>query len=927
MPDEAPVTTARADGFGAGRAMDVIVGGGRIVVRRRSGRTQMADLSACLYHLPRSGEKRPVSDALPCDSRLMGTRRSEFRVRQARSRAGLASRRPPRGCVVAGPPQSGKTTVLQALRSDVDGPVITANGVGRTAGMVFSPFFPAAVVAFTAPADLPLTQLRWSVATAIRERSAVALFIDDADQLDDQAAAIVHSLVVHDAVPVYLACTVDGGHPVPAALRSLWKDGHLPRFDLPPIDEREVHDYLLEVVGRPVTQRDVEAFTRWSGGEPGVLVDLVESSLKAQQWQVISGTALLVERPVPPPEMLEEVEALAADLSGEVLTMVEVFGAAIPAIGIRMLDWLPLAPVMELVGMDALLEAERRGVIVADGDRLRLAVPFLADAVARRTPQLRRAQIAGELAAAIKAVSGNPSGQVEGDQARVMTGLLTLSTTATTPPAERLASARSALRLGDAAAAGELASMRDGVAPTGEPELAAVFTWASIHLNDLPGVYGMLRTWSSDSSPAWRGLRMFLDEFTQRRELGGLGFLARHDGASGGLLGSVAERMRCDRLSGAWFGFLLAETAMLVGRYREARALLDLIGPAAEDDGLLIFHLVFVDERLETAVTGAGRACDVVEKARRASAWRSDQVCASADFVCGLAHARAGRFDEALSELRNCAPFLVATRLQEAPARLIGRVDLMSTGSGPESPDDEPVEIPVDPYALLTASELNLDRAWALAAADGVGAAVERLLAFGEGARESAPTLAVDQFELAAQFLPPGDSDAARRLVAGAEHIAAHVDSAERVSALVGYSAALRAADGTRLKDAAEQYRRLCLLPVAADVFAQAAAAYRAAGDVHGSLASQSCARRVIERIGHLASPAQRNVVRPSLTRREEEIVALAAESLTNPQIADRLQLSVRTVEGHLLRASGKFGVRDRRALTALWQEQQRGSG
>jgi len=51
------------------------------------------------------------------------------------------------------------------------------------------------------------------------------------------------------------------------------------------------------------------------------------------------------------------------------------------------------------------------------------------------------------------------------------------------------------------------------------------------------------------------------------------------------------------------------------------------------------------------------------------------------------------------------------------------------------------------------------------------------------------------------------------------------------------------------------------------------------------------------------------------LTARERELVALARQGLTNQQIAERLVLSVRTVETFLYRAMRKLGVNDRRRL------------
>jgi DNA-binding CsgD family transcriptional regulator len=54
------------------------------------------------------------------------------------------------------------------------------------------------------------------------------------------------------------------------------------------------------------------------------------------------------------------------------------------------------------------------------------------------------------------------------------------------------------------------------------------------------------------------------------------------------------------------------------------------------------------------------------------------------------------------------------------------------------------------------------------------------------------------------------------------------------------------------------------------------------------------------------------------LTRREREVANLASEGLSSQAIADRLFVSVRTVEGHLHNAYGKLGVNERRGLSRL---------
>jgi DNA-binding CsgD family transcriptional regulator len=62
------------------------------------------------------------------------------------------------------------------------------------------------------------------------------------------------------------------------------------------------------------------------------------------------------------------------------------------------------------------------------------------------------------------------------------------------------------------------------------------------------------------------------------------------------------------------------------------------------------------------------------------------------------------------------------------------------------------------------------------------------------------------------------------------------------------------------------------------------------------------------------------------LTAREREIANLVAAGLSNRQIADRLTVSVRTVEGHLYRACIKMDVTDRESLGALMRGES-GSG
>jgi DNA-binding NarL/FixJ family response regulator len=73
---------------------------------------------------------------------------------------------------------------------------------------------------------------------------------------------------------------------------------------------------------------------------------------------------------------------------------------------------------------------------------------------------------------------------------------------------------------------------------------------------------------------------------------------------------------------------------------------------------------------------------------------------------------------------------------------------------------------------------------------------------------------------------------------------------------------------------------------------------------------------------GHLVNLVVHQWTRRSnfdtLSSREREIVTLAAKGLSNRQIAERLVVSVRTIENHLYRACIKLGTTDRTELATL---------
>ncbi|MGH3843365.1 MAG: helix-turn-helix transcriptional regulator, partial [Pseudonocardiaceae bacterium] len=140
-----------------------------------------------------------------------------------------------------------------------------------------------------------------------------------------------------------------------------------------------------------------------------------------------------------------------------------------------------------------------------------------------------------------------------------------------------------------------------------------------------------------------------------------------------------------------------------------------------------------------------------------------------------------------------------------------------------------------------------------------------------------------------------------------------------RAGAAAAHAAALAADDGAALHAVSVRLEKMGALLPAIDAAAQAAAAYTRQDRRGSAQAASIRARWLAQSCEGARTPALAAMAAPvSLTQREREIVTLAAGGSSNRQIADKLVVSVRTVEGHLYRACAKLGAVDRTDLAAL---------
>jgi DNA-binding CsgD family transcriptional regulator/tetratricopeptide (TPR) repeat protein len=87
----------------------------------------------------------------------------------------------------------------------------------------------------------------------------------------------------------------------------------------------------------------------------------------------------------------------------------------------------------------------------------------------------------------------------------------------------------------------------------------------------------------------------------------------------------------------------------------------------------------------------------------------------------------------------------------------------------------------------------------------------------------------------------------------------------------------------------------------------------RERGDSQSARAAQHRLDRLVETLPVL--PLMPRTIGPELTERERQVAKMASQGLSNKEVANRLQLSIRTVEGHLYQIFTKMGISSRSEL------------
>jgi ATP/maltotriose-dependent transcriptional regulator MalT len=360
---------------------------------------------------------------------------------------------------------------------------------------------------------------------------------------------------------------------------------------------------------------------------------------------------------------------------------------------------------------------------------------------------------------------------------------------------------------------------------------------------------------------------------------------------------------------------------IVAGRLEDSIALNERMrAPAAELADAVPFALDWFEKTLCCALQLAGRLGDAAELGeaahRRALERDADSSRAMHGFALGwLAHAQ-GRPASGVRVLREAnAGFREVDMFGHLPAALGEQGQCEALLGDLQAAEASLAEAEATYVESNRMADLyvGLGRAWVAAARGETSRAIDEALACAESMR----AMGFRTFEAAALF------DAVRlgeRSVAPpALGRVAEVVDGRLVRLYAGHADALVGGDAAALSASATAFEEIGALLLAAEAAAAAARAYRDEGRASSALAAATWAQALAVRCEGARTPALADLEEPlPLTPREREVVSLAAGGLSNRAIAERLVLSVRTVDNHLHSAYSKLGVAGRDELPQI---------
>jgi DNA-binding CsgD family transcriptional regulator len=775
--------------------------------------------------------------------------------------------------------------------------------------------------------------------TAVPDGRHCVVAVDDAHLLDDLSAFVLHQLVLRRAAS--LIVSIRSGEPVPDAVTALWKDRLIELLELQPLSNDDFDELLSRALDGPVDSDCAQRMWKFTGGNVLYLRHLVDQERTAKRLVNREGQWVWTGTPLVSPSLVSLIETQVGAVPEEVLEVVDLVAVSEP-IETDVLGTLVESAVIE--------EAERRGLIAlagVHGGVVHIGHPLYGETRRRQAGPWRLRRLRGKVAKVYADQIDDDDADVD---AVVRLGLLWLESDL--PPdaqlflrAAQAAARRLDLRLVERMAD---ASIRAGGGPDPVILLAQTFLYLD-RARDVEELLGGLDVDTLDDDQlstmmivrsanflwpmarpqdSWDIIETALDGANpvvrpalQAFRAVQLGFAARPSDAV-----EMAQQLDLHQLpdvaalSAASFGLVLSLADL--GRIEDANAVAAESHQRAARSRDFAYVSVWLTEIHVQALALAGSLADAMALADGFHRQRADDpgfAHTVSKTILGMAALGAGRLDLARYQLTT-AIAIFATMPETPPMRyratIVAAEALAKLGDVAAAADAlaDMERLRHPSFEYLEADRL-LATAWVAAARGAItsaiaaaGAAADYARSHGQLARE------VLSLQTATHI---GDTKTATRLIELSDLV-----QGPRAKAAAAFAQARAHDDAAALQDASTQFEVMGDLFAAADAAAHAAFAYRRQ-ERHGSaLTAAGRAQRLATQCGGAVSPALREAAQPlPLTTREREIVSLVAAGMSNRDIADTLQLSIRSVEGHLYRASTRTGATSRAELTTLIRE------
>lgn len=837
----------------------------------------------------------------------------------------------------AGPAGVGKTRLVsecRGLATDIGFAVVRITPTRTAAGIPFG-----AVAPFLPSGREPSSEVRLlrSAVRAIADTAAgrpLLVTVDDAHLLDDGSATVIAQLVAERQA--FVCAAMRAGDPVPDAVVGLWKEGLARRIDLEPLSPAEIAALVERALGGPPESATQQLLWQQTGGNPLFLREVLLAATTTGALRERGGIWRLAPGPITSTRLVELVEQRLRELAADerqALTLVA-FGEPVD-VGV----------IEGVCGAEAIEALERQALIVVEpsGARIeaRLANLLYGDAIRSATSVL---QARAAYRMLIRA-QGDGGARRRDDDLRLASW--TLESGDALDPAAALdaagaAAARSAFALAERFARRAvdggggldatlllseflayqgkfdetehvLAAVEDDLTTDEQVMAFAVNRAALLHTAGRDDEAFAVHHWAIArvGSAAIRSELIFLLAWHELLNGDPVGALHRIEGFLDGPV--TRATVRAAIVAGLALPLLgrtseaLALSERHLGRYVELHSAPQVV-PAALHAVFRAFAFSCAGRPREAlAISEAAHRASVEDGATRVQAWAAMELA--------RAHLLLGNSVDAARFAREGAVLTGELRRGVSGRWCLTLVSLAESMGGDAAAAADALQAGdrlARAHAGLMDAEVDRAHGWVAAAAgdtasarDHFAAAAARAATTGEAALEV--TALHDLARL-------GAPDAAAPRLG---ELSALVDG-ELVTACAADAAARRDRDPSALQAAADRFESLGMLLHTAESLVAAGAALAGAGDLRAAAACERRARAAAQRCNGAATPALASLMARAdreLTAGEREVAVLAAAGLASRVIAERLFVSVRTVENRLQRAYRKLGVRDRAGL------------